>query len=244
MATLANIGRVFFGIAIAEMGLQALYFTDFPYMLLPPANVHAPDVLAYALGIILAAAGACIIFLRKNRPIAIVLAFIFAGIACLFLVPYEFIADSNRMHLGAWENAEKTLALAGGVFIVAGFSGKFARLGPVIFGLMIIGFSLLHFVYAKEASGYIPAWIPAHLFWMYFCGAALLGSGISIVLDIRVILIAAFLGLMVLTWFIILHVPKVITAAPADFADELTSAVLALAYSGTAFMIAGRTKKA
>ncbi|HEX3384580.1 MAG TPA: hypothetical protein VHS53_05300, partial [Mucilaginibacter sp.] len=164
--------------------------------------------------------------------------------------PYEFIADSNRMHLGAWENAEKTLALAGGAFVAAGcfpgqkpnqgagFWERLMRHGTIIFALMIVAFSMLHFVYAKEASGYIPSWIPAHLFWMYFCGAALLGSGAVILLKIRVGLAATLLGAMIFTWFVILHVPKVINAAPDDLAGEISSAFLALAYCGTAFMIA------
>jgi uncharacterized membrane protein len=112
-----------------------------------------------------------------------------------------------------------------------------------MYGLMIIGFSALHFVYAKEASDYIPSWIPWHLFWMYFCGAALLGSGISIVFKIRADLFATLLGLMIFIWFVSLHIPKMFTAAPADRAGEITSAFLALAYSGTAFMIEGRVKK-
>jgi hypothetical protein len=48
---------------------------------------------------------------------------------------------------------------------------------------------------------------------------------------------------MIFTWFIILHVPKVIAAPFADRAGEITSAFLALAYSGIAFVIAGAAKK-
>ncbi|MBS1528930.1 MAG: hypothetical protein JSU01_01375 [Bacteroidetes bacterium] len=256
MRNLSAIGRIFFGVAVAEMGLQALYFVNFPYMLLPPANVRIPDALAYVLGIILAVAGTCIVFMKKNQPIALVLGSIFVVIACFFLVPYELVADSNRMHLGAWENAKKTLALAGGAFAmigcsseenenpIAGFWGKLARSGSIAYGLMIIGFSILHFVYAKQASGYVPSYIPFHLFWMYFCGVALLGSGIAIVFRIKTRLIATLLGLMIFTWFVSLHIPKVIGAAPADLADEISSAFLALAYSGTAFVIAGTTRRA
>lgn len=244
MINLAGIGRIFFGISIAEMGLQALFYANFPYMMLPQGNVHVPDVVAYGLGIILAMAGASIIFIKKSAPVSLVLGFIFLIVACFFLVPYEFIADTNRVHLGAWENAEKTLALAGGAFTIAGFSGKAGRLGPIIFGLMIIGFSVLHFVYAKDASGYIPSWIPGKLSWMYFCGAALLASGIAIILKIKAGLAAALLGAMIFTWFIVLHIPKVINAAPDGLADEISSAFLALAYCGTAFFVAGTAKRA
>lgn len=56
---------------------------------------------------------------------------------------------------------------------------------------------------------------------------------------IRVGLIAALLGAMVFIWFMILHIPKVIHAPVADRGGEMTSAFLALAYSGIAFVIAG-----
>jgi hypothetical protein len=89
----------------------------------------------------------------------------------------------------------------------------------------------------------VPSWIPNHIFWIYFAGAALLGSGIAIILKIRTGLIAALLGMMIFIWFIILHIPKVIAAPVADRADEITSAFLALAYCGIAFVIAGAAKK-
>jgi len=51
------------------------------------------------------------------------------------------------------------------------------------------------------------------------------------------------LGTMIFTWFIILHIPRVIASSLSDMGDEITSALLALAYSGIAFVIAGATKR-
>jgi len=36
MANLSNIGRIFYGIAIAAIGLQSIYYHDFPYILSLP----------------------------------------------------------------------------------------------------------------------------------------------------------------------------------------------------------------
>ena len=160
------------------------------------------------------------------------------------------------MHFGDWENAAKELSLAGGAFVIAGCfpeknEGSFVRalgkiipFGVALFPITIISYSVDHFLYAKEAEGYVPAWIPYHLFWMYFAGVALLGSGIAIILKIRTKLAATLLGVMIFLWFVSLHIPRVIASPPADIADEVTSAILALAYSGTAFVIAGTVKKA
>jgi len=47
---------------------------------------------------------------------------------------------------------------------------------------------------------------------------------------------------MIFTWFIILHIPKAIASPFAGTGSEVTSAFLALAYSGTAFVTAGVTR--
>jgi hypothetical protein len=159
------------------------------------------------------------------------------------------------MQFGDWENAAKELALAGGAFVIAGcfseknettltrFLGKLIPSGAILFSITIISFGIDHFLFAKEAADYIPSWVPWHLFWMYFTGTALIGSGLAIILKIKPRLIATLLGLMILTWFIILHVPRIIASPVAYMGSEVASAFLALAYSGIAFVIAGTTKK-
>jgi hypothetical protein len=78
------------------------------------------------------------------------------------------------------------------------------------------------------------------LFWIYFCGIPLAASGIAILLKIKMKLAAMLLGVMIFTWFVILHIPYVITAASVEErSGEAASALLALAYSGIALVIAG-----
>jgi len=55
-------------------------------------------------------------------------------------------------------------------------------------------------------------------------------------------LIAALPGTMIFVWFIILHVPRVIASPFADIGDEVTSAFLALAYSGMLLSWPGLSK--
>jgi len=240
--------------AIAGLGVATIYYNAFPYPLLPPRNFTTPG-LAYASGIIFIFVGAWLVTGRKARPVALLFGGALLLIFCFYHIPYELLISHNYLSLGEWENAEKELALAGGALVIADglpagfenlftlFLAKLAPVGSILFAITIICFSFLHFVYAKQAADYIPAWVPWHLFWMYFCGAALLGAGIAIILKIRTRLFATLLGAMILSWFIVLHIPKVIEAAPADQADEITSAFLALAYSGIALVIAGTNKR-
>jgi uncharacterized membrane protein YphA (DoxX/SURF4 family) len=257
MGNLSNIGRIFYGIAIAESGVQIIYYKDFSYMLLPPNHTGIPGftMLAFISGIVFILAGACIVFKKKIRQVSLLLGGVLLLIFCFYYIPYEFMVSSNYMHLGEWENAEKELALAGGAFVIAGcFSeknensligllGKLIPFGAIFFAITMISFGILHFLYAKDASTLIPSWIPNHMFWIYFAGVALIGSGIAIILKIKIGLIATLLGTMIFIWFISIHIPSVIASASADLGDEITSAFLALAYSGIAFVIAGTTKK-
>ena len=167
----------------------------------------------------------------------------------------NFLSARITCIISDWENAAKELALAGGAFVIAGcfpgknenrlirFLNKLVPIGAILFSLTIISFSMDHFLYAKDAADYVPSWIPFHLFWIYFCGIALLGSGIAIILKIKPGLAAALLGTMIFIWFVILHMPRVIVSPVAYIGSEVTSAFLALAYSGIAFAIAGNSKK-
>jgi len=257
MRNLSKTGRIFYGIAIAGMGLLTCYYKDFPYMLIPPNHSTVPGltILTFIFGMLFIWAGGCIGFQKKPRQISLLLGAVLLLIFRFYFIPYEFMATSNYMHFGEWENAVKELALACGAFVIAGcFSaqnenalfrllGKLIPYGTIFFSLTIISFSIDHFLYAKEAVNYMPSWISNQLFWIYFAGAALLGAGIAIILKIKTGLFATLLGAMIFTWFVILHIPKVIAAPVADRAGEITSAFLALAYSGIAFVIAGAGKK-
>lgn len=256
MGNLSGVGRIFYGIALAGMGFLTIYYKDFPYMLIPPKHSGIPGLvmLAYIFGALLILAGACIMFEKKTRSVSLLLGTMLLLIFCFYFIPYQFIVSLNYMHFGDWENAAKELALSGGAFVIAGcfseknetaLTGLLSKLipfGAILFSIAIISFGIDHFIFAREAADYVPSWVPYHLFWMYFTGTALIGSGLAIILKIKPGPVAALLGTMILTWFIILHIPRVITSPIAYIGSEITSALIALAYSGIAFVIAGATK--
>ena len=256
MKDLSNIGRIFYGTGMAGMGVVTIYYRDFPYMLIPPKHSWIPGfvMLVYISGALLILAGGCIVFEKKTKTISVFLGSVLLLIFCFYYIPYE-LTNSNYTQLGEWENAEKELALSSGAFVIASCFpgknenflsrslGKLIPFGAIFFSITMISFGFDHFLYAKEAADYVPSWIPNHLFWIYLAGIALIGSGIAIILKIKPRLIAALLGTMIFIWFIILHVPRVIASPFADIGDEITSALLALAYSGIAFVIAGATKR-
>lgn len=257
MQNLSNIGRIFYGIAIVVIGLGTVYYKDFHPYVLPANHSWLPGlaVLARISGTMLILAGACIVFKIKAGPVSLVLGAVLLLLCCFYYVPYEFMATPNYMHWGEWENAEKELSLSAGAFVIAGYFPekkesplfnmlrKLIPLGVIFYCIPIICFGISHFLYAKDVANYVPSWVPHRLFWAYFAGSALIGSGIGIILNIRRGLMAALLGSMILIWFIVLHIPRAIVSPLADMGGEVISAFLALAYSGTAFVIAGAAKK-
>jgi hypothetical protein len=257
MINLSKIGRIFYGIAISGMGFLAIYYRDFPYMLIPPRHSWIPGltIFAYISGALLILAGISIILEKGIRPVSLLLGTVLLLIFCLYFIPYQLIVSTKYMQFGDWENAAKELALCSGSFVIAGnyskkndsvfvgFLGKLIPFGTIVFSATMISFGLDHFLYGKEAADYVPSWIPNHLFWIYFAGIPLVCSGVAIILKVKVRLIASLLGIMIFIWFIILHIPYVINSSLDGRAGETTSAFLALGYSGIAFVIAGVAAK-
>ena len=253
MGNLSTIGRLFYGIAVAATGIQTIYYGDFPYWLIPPRHGWIPGLalLAYISGLALLLAGACIVFEKKVRPVSLLLGGVLLFIFFFCYLPFEIVTDAN-IRYPVWHNAEKELSFTTGAFIIAGlyaetnetwlirFLGKLIPFASIVYALPLISFGIIHLTQAKDVSTMVPSWIPNPVFWTYFAGVALIGSGIAIILKVKLRLIATLLGIMVFTWFVILHIPRVFASPVAYLGSEITSAFLALAYSGIAFVIAGK----
>jgi len=240
---LSDFGRIFYGLSISGLGILTVYQQDFPYMLIPSKHSWIPGLteVAIVFGAFLIFCGAAITFNKKAKSVANILGIVLLLIFCFYFIPYQFSVSKNFLQFGDWENAAKELALSAGAFLVAGrySKNKLFRFGAILYAITILSFSIDHFLYAQEAVGYVPSWIPFPLFWMYFCGAALAAAAVAILLKIKIRLAAIMLGSMIFTWFIILHIPYVIEASSkAARLGETASAFLALAYSGAAFLIA------
>jgi uncharacterized membrane protein len=258
MEQLTKAGRICFGIAIAGIGFQHIFYADFHPIILPPLHAWIPDVAfwAYLAGAALITAGIAIIFEKKARAVSLALGFVLLVILCSYYIPYEIIMDPHAKHLGVWANAGKELALSGGAYVIAQsfpaihpdcpkkrflikLFGLPMRWGAVFFSITMITFGIDHLLYAKYIAPLVPVWIPYGIFWTYLTGVALLGAGIAIILRIQVKVIAILLGTMILLWVIMLHIPRAIARPWVDDGNEVTSTFSALAFSGIAFVIAG-----
>ena len=69
MVNLSKAGRIFYGIAVAEIGIQAIYDRNFPYIFSLPEHFSKTGSVVFALiwGIVFTLAGLCIVFERKTQ---------------------------------------------------------------------------------------------------------------------------------------------------------------------------------
>lgn len=235
------------------MVIPQLFYKEFGSNFFP-AWPGLPGVTywAWLFTIIVVAACLAIIIGSQARLIALLLGVLLFFMYCFGDVPYELMIDPYHNHLGSWADGLKELALAGGAFVVAGSFPKvnaskssllrtlekLIPLGPIFFAIMIVLYGYAHFLYTKFIAPLVPHWIPGAMFWTYFAGAALMCAGIAIMFRFRLKLTAMLLGIMILIWLIILHMPMAFADPFGNKSNSLVSSFSALAFSATAFLIA------
>jgi uncharacterized membrane protein len=249
MQKIISTGRIFYGIAMAAVGIQQFFLGGLCSMLFPPWPSVIPHyrIFAYTIGISLLAAGIAIAFGKKAKIVSMILGYSLLALFCFYYVPYEIFKDPYNIHLGSWTNAIKGLALSGGAFAIAGTymtvnpagGEKIIPHGRIFFSIMLVCFGIAHFLYTDPISTLIPTYIPGHIFWTYFAGVALIAAGVAIILQIKVKLTGILLGCTIFIWLILLHLPLVVADPSGNNGNSVTSAISALAFSGIAFVIAG-----
>jgi uncharacterized membrane protein len=255
MKNLLKPARISYGIMIAALAIQQIFYKDFRPVILPPwhLSIAGYAIYVYLISAVLIAAGVAIIFEVGSRPVSLILGGVLLLLFCICQIPYELISDPNFKHFGVWVSALKELAMAGGAFVVAGSfmtkdEGKensliallerLIPLGSVFFCITMISFGIDHFLYPDGVSTLVPGWMPWHLFWTYFAGIALICSGLAITLRIKLKLSSLLLALMVFLWLILLHIPRAIADPYSLQGNEVSSVFEAFGFSGIAFLIA------
>jgi hypothetical protein len=113
--------------------------------------------------------------------------------------------------------------------------GWLTRTGRWLFALPMIIFGLQHFEYARFIATLIPAWIPGHMFWVYFTAMAFILAALAILAERLGRLASTWLGIMFRLWTVLLHIPRVIALRHGD---GWNSAFVALAMCGASFIVA------
>jgi uncharacterized membrane protein len=89
---------------------------------------------------------------------------------------------------------------------------KIVALGAVFLAVSISVFGTEHFTAAKILAGMVPGWIPGHLFWALFVGICLISAALSIAARKYAGVAAGLLGLMILLFVFLVHIPNIVNA--------------------------------
>lgn len=261
MGSLVQVGRKFYGLCLAGLGIQQFRYADFLPVILPawPTWIPGLALWAYLTAGALLAAGALIIFEKKTKATARITGGAFLILFLFCHIPHLIIANPYSNYLGTWTQAFKILALSGGAFAVAGsvtpdqvfamkksvlhkLADSLVPFGDFFFSVPLIVFGIDHILYVENVATLVPVWIPGRIFWTYFTAMALIGSGVAIMLQINLRLVSILLGIMIFFWFALLHIPRAIADPAGNMGNEITSTFQALGFSGIALVLAYKQK--
>ena len=120
---------------------------------------------------------------------------------------------------------------------------KALPLGRYFFAVLLIVFGVDHFVYTKFVASLVPTWIGGQIFWAYFAGVALIAGGIGMMVKRVARLASLMVGVMIVLWLLMLHIPRAIADPYTNVGNEWASVFEALAFSGMAFMLAALPRR-
>lgn len=82
------------------------------------------------------------------------------------------------------------------------------RIIQIIFAIPWLVFGIQHYLYADFVATLVPSIFPYQQFWAYFTGAAMFLAGLAIMFNIKARLASLMLGLMILCFILLIHIPK------------------------------------
>jgi uncharacterized membrane protein len=119
---------------------------------------------------------------------------------------------------------------------------KLVVLGRVFFAAPLAVFGAEHLAGPRILMQGVPVWMPGRLFWAYLVGFALVAAAISIILMKYVRLSAALLGVMILLFVLMIHLPRA-ARNPRDL-FAWTIVFRELAFAGGVWALAGTQTEA
>lgn len=250
MKKLPKIGRYFFAIGVFGIGIEHFIFQDFIMGRAPAWPESLPGKLpwAYLTGTAFIIISIAILAEKKVRIATITAALLVFLWAFLRHIP---VVAADTFLSGAWTSAGKALVFMGGALAIAAAFQKvssfnktlitkfmnleaaFIIIGRLCLGIFLVITGIQHFLFTAFVASLIPGWFPGDaVFWTYFAGVALIAGGIGLFIPATAPLAALLSGLMIFSWFWIVHLPLTM----ASVSDNI-ALFEALAFSGIALVL-------
>ena len=237
MQKVLTAGTFLFAIALIILGGQQIVYGDFiqgPFI--APAWLASRSLWAYGSGAALVGAAIALLARKGTRIAAWVIALELLTMLAFFHLtnPGSVVTDGTVR-----TRALETLSLACIALVLTG--PPLATAAVMVFAAGLVVFGAQHFMYAQFIKTLIPAWLGPQLVWTYVTGIAFIAAGASLLTGKASRWAATLLGVMLLSWVVVLHTPRV--HREMHNPNELNSLAVAMAMGAGGLIIASRKGK-
>src|SRR5438093_11385827 len=225
---IASWGHAVFAATVITLGILGLIKGDFTPIWLPvPKGVPAREVLAYLCAIVFLLSGIGLLWQRAATVASrVLLSFLLAWLLLLNL-PQLFRHPGMQL---TWAACKTAVMVAAAWVLYVWFAGdrdrqrlglfaddRGVRTARALYGLSLVPFGLAHFMYLDATTVLIPRWLPWHVAWAYFTGAAFIAAGLAVTVGVFARLAAALSTLQLGLFGLIVWTPRVLAGAVNDF---------------------------
>jgi len=245
---LASLGHLLFAATMIALGILGLAKGDFaPIWQAVPKAVPAREALSYLCAWISLASGVGLLWKRAAAPAALVLlAYLLLGLLLLKL-PAVVRAPTSAVSWESW--GETAVIVAGAWVLYAWFAADWdrrhlgfatgengVRIARILYGLAMISFGLAHLAYVEQTAALVPAWLPSHVFWVYFTGCSYIAAGAAVLVGVYARLAAALSVFQMGMFTLLVWVPSV--AAGSKDAFQWSETVISWALTAAGWVVA------
>ncbi len=218
----SKLGTCVFGGAAIALGIIGFVSRDFATdWQRVGAGVPHRLALAWLAAACEIAGGAAILWKRTARAGAALLAVLYAVFVLLW-VQQVFKAP---LIYDSWGNVFEELSLVIAALVVLASASPrdtaWARSeAPIsrVYGICVISYALVHFIYLRGAASYVPAWIPpGQMFWAVATGVCFALAAAAILSGVRAGLAARLLTAEIVGFELLVWIPKLISAPHMHF---------------------------
>ena len=216
---IASAGHAAFAAVMIGLGIQGLIKGTFTAVWDPvPKGAPARQFLVYLCALVSLASGLGLLF-RRTAALA-------ARVLLALLVLWFFVWRVRSLFLaslveGTWSAGDTLVMTAGAWVLCAAFATdrdrqrpgfatgeKGLRIARVLYGLGLIPFGYAHL---KNTADLVPGWLPWHVAWAYFTGAAFIAAGLAIIFNVCARQAAALSALQMGLFGLLVWIPRAVT---------------------------------
>jgi uncharacterized membrane protein YphA (DoxX/SURF4 family) len=252
---LLAIGRIFFGICIAGIGVHHFFYPGIRPIIIPHLTNISSGLywIVYLTALILIVTGLLIIIGKKFQTISLIMGVVF--LALLLFAHFPAFIAAGIQNSDTWVKMNKVLAMSGGFFLLSTINApryenrilrtfyKLTPAGMYLFAMMLYNFSVGHLVNMTGISNMVPKFIPFPKFWTFMGGVALMGGAISIFTRYKTKEIMLLLAAVLFIWLVSLHLYYTVRFPQWKEGENFVGSITCMAFCGIALIISQRGRE-